>query len=119
MDGHQLEPLVERWFEAWQTGDYRSIPVTDGFAHTSPFGTVEGKTSYLRLVEANEGQFLGFAFDLHDQVHARGVSCVRYTARKGDFRLDASEWFFGTAAGIERIVSYYNLGGPASYPDGR
>jgi limonene-1,2-epoxide hydrolase len=115
MDDADLRSLVARWFEAWETGDYRAIPVTDDFTHTSPFGTVDGKAAYLSLVESNEDQFLGFTFDVHDEVHADGAACVRYTARKGDFSLEASEWFFGTVAGIDRIVSYYNLGGPASY----
>ena len=109
-----LEVHVRAWFGAWQEGNYREIPVTDDFTHISPFGTVEGKAAYLELVEANLDSFLGFHFTIHDELHGDSVACVRYTAHKGEFSLDASEWFFGTDAGIDEIVSYYNVG-EASY----
>ena len=111
-----MKELIDGWFEAWESGNYRAIPVTDHFTHTSPFGTVEGKAEYLALVEANEDSFLGFRFEIHDQLHGDGVACVRYTARKGDFSLDASEWFLGGDHGIETIISYYNVG-DVSYED--
>ena len=111
-----LETQVRQWFAGWEAGEYRTLPITDGFAHTSPFGVVEGKDAYLALVEANEDSFLGFRFVIHDELYAAGSACVRYTASKGEISLDASEWFFGTDAGIDRIISYYNVG-DASYDD--
>lgn len=113
----ELRDLVHAWFEKWEEGSYREIPVTDDFTHTSPFGTVSGKDRYLRLVAANEDQFLGHRFELHDEVYDRGKACVRYTSRSGDFSLDVSEWFFGDENGIAQIVSYYHLGESPAYPD--
>lgn len=111
------EDLVRAWFENWEDGDFRAIPVTDDFEHISPFGTISGRQEYLDVVEANQDQFLGFRFDIHDEIYDDGKACVRYTARKGEFSLDASEWFFGDKTGIQRIISYYNVGGDVSYQD--
>lgn len=109
-----MEGLVRAWFERWEEGEYRSIPVTADFTHTSPFGTVEGRDAYLGLVAANEDSFLGFRFELHDELYGEDVACVRYTAVKDEHSLDVSEWFFGGEDGISKIVSYYNVG-EASY----
>jgi len=92
--------------KGWEAGDYRSLPLAEGFTHTSPFGVVEGQGAYPALVEANEGAFLESAFGIHDALYGDGVASVRYTARKGDFALEAGEWFWGSAGEItgDRLV---------------
>lgn len=106
-----LRDLVSRWFELWEAGDYRELPLGAGFTHVSPFGTVEGRDRYLGIVSANEQQFLGYRFEIHDRLDGADASCVRYTALSEDGPvLEATEWFFGDGAGIDRIVSYYNVG---------
>lgn len=110
-----MREVVERWFRSWEEGNYREIPVSDGFRHTSPFGTTVGKTNYLEIVEANASQFLGFHFEIHEAIYEEGRACVRYTARKGEFSLDVSEWFYGDGEQIDEILSYYHLGEEADY----
>ena len=110
-----MQHLIHAWFEGWATGEYRSLPLAEGFTHTSPFGVVEGRDAYLALVEANEAAFLGFTFEIHDELYGNGVAAVRYTARKGRITLDAGEFFRGDDSGITAIVSYYDTGGGASY----
>ncbi len=112
----ELRQQVDDWFDAWEGGDFHTIPVADDFVHTSPFGTIEGKTTYLALVAANRGAFLGFSFEIHDAIYEDDRACVRYTARKGEYAMEVSEWFYGGPNGITEIVSYYNVGG-ASYGD--
>jgi hypothetical protein len=105
-----LEDLVTTWFEKWSTGDYRSLPLAREFTHTSPYGTIEGREAYLSIVADNEEQFLGFEFQILDQLYDANKACVRYTARSGDHALEASEWFFGDGEKISSIISYYNIG---------
>ncbi len=105
-----IQDVVRNWFATWERGDFREIPVAEGFRHTSPFGTIEGRDAYLSEVEANQEAFLGFSFEIHDEMYQGSRACVRYTGRKGDFTLSVSEWFYVDGGLIEEIVSYYNIG---------
>ena len=106
-----MEELVTQWFEKWDNGDYRNLPISKNFKHTSPFGTIDGKQTYLDLVKENENKFLGQSFDIHDAIYENDRACVRYTAKQGkDFSLDVSEWYYRKDNLIEEIVSYYHIG---------
>jgi hypothetical protein len=63
-----------------EEGDYRGIPVTEGFTHTSPFATIDGKDRYLSSVAANEDRFLGYRFDIRDELYGADSARVRFTA---------------------------------------
>ncbi len=105
------EQLVKKWFELWSTGDFLNLPVADHFKHTSPFGTIAGKTVYLDLVKENKDKFLGYVFELHDGIYEPNRACVRYTARQGEeFSLDVSEWYYIKDNLIEEIIAYYHIG---------
>jgi hypothetical protein len=105
-----IKQLVDTWFDKWDKGDFQNIPVSDTFRHTSPFGTIDGKEAYLRLVTTNQDKFLGYRFEIHDTLYGADKACVRYTAVQGDFRLDVSEWIYAHGEAIEEIVSYYHIG---------
>ncbi|MHA2055781.1 MAG: nuclear transport factor 2 family protein, partial [Candidatus Hodarchaeales archaeon] len=90
----ELKELVRLWFQKWEEGDIENIPIEENFRHTSPYGIVDGKKSYLSLVEANRDAFLGNHFELHDEIYDQNSACVRYTMRSGDFSMEVSEWFF-------------------------
>ena len=64
-----LKELVRLWFQVWEAGDFENIPVEENFKHTSPYGTIESKKSYLGVVEANKDAFLGGHFDLQDEIY--------------------------------------------------
>lgn len=106
--------LVHDWFEKWRSGDYSSLPLTDDFRHTSPYGTIDGREDYLNLVESNKDKFLGNRFDLHDGIYEEDRACVRYTMRSDGFSMEVSEWFFIAKNRIAEIVSYYNIEGEIS-----
>lgn len=106
----EIKELVHAWFAKWEEGDVQNLPVTDDFRHTSPFGTIDGKEEYLALVEANREKFLGYRFELHDEIYADGKACVRYTAVQGDFSLDVSEWYYAGKDRIASIIAYYHIG---------
>ena len=111
-----LKTLVHTWFEKWESGDFEHIPITDDFKHTSPYGTIEGKETYMDLIRANRDKFLGHTFELHDELYSEDVACVRYTTRNGDFTLQVSEWYYIGAQKhlIKEIVAYYNIEGEIS-----
>lgn len=107
----ELKDLVNIWFDKWDNGDYMNLPISENFKHTSPFGTIDGKKTYLNLVKENEDKFLGQSFDIHDAIYEKDKACVRYTAKQGkDFSLDVSEWYYVKNNLIEKIVAYYHIG---------
>lgn len=104
------EQLVNKWFDCWEHGDFENIPVSDNFSHISPYGIIKTKKSYLALVRLNKDQFLGHDFIIHDILADGDKACVRYTAVKGNFKLDVSEWHYCNENLIEKIVAYYHIG---------
>ena len=109
-----LKKIVKEWFDKWESGDFLNLPITENFKHTSPYGTVNGKTAYISLVEANKDKFLGYRFEIHDEIYENNRACVRYTAIQGDFTVDVSEWHYLSEGLIQEIVSYYNIEGEIS-----
>ncbi len=103
--------LIKKWFSVWEKGDFHNIPVSDTFKHTSPFGTIKGKSVYLDLVESNKDKFLGYCFEIHDGIYGKDNACVRYTAKQGnDYKLDVSEWYYIKDNLIQEIIAYYHIG---------
>jgi hypothetical protein len=106
----QVNKLVHKWFEKWNEGDFYNLPIAENFKHTSPFGTIDGKEAYLKLVEENKDKFLGYHFEIHDEIYDNEKACVRYSAVQGDFRLDVSEWYYTKDNLISEIISHYHIG---------
>lgn len=105
-----LKELIKNWFEKWEEGNFHELPISENFKHTSPFGTINGKKEYINLVEANKEKFLGYRFEIHDEIYDKDKACVRYTAVQGDFNLDVSEWYFVKNDLIEEILANYHIG---------
>ena len=106
-----LKDLVKQWFKKWEKGDFLNLPISDNFKHTSPFGTIDGKQAYTKLVQENKDKFLGYSFKIHDAIYEANKACVRYTAKQGkDFSLDVSEWYYSKDGLIEQIIAYYHIG---------
>jgi len=105
------EVLIKIWFDKWNNGDFINLPITENFEHVSPFGKVQGKEAYLKLVTENKDKFLGYSFKIHDSIFKPESACVRYTANQGlDFTLDVSEWYYIKNNLIEKVVAYYHIG---------
>ncbi len=104
------QQLVHDWFQCWNEGNYHNLPITVNFQHTSPFGKIEGKKSYISLIQKNEDKFLGYTFDIHDALYGDTHACVRYTGSQGEFSLDVSEWYYIKDELIDRIIAYYHIG---------
>lgn len=102
--------IVKKWFDCWKDGHYYDLPITGNFQHTSPFGTINGKDEYLNIVKSNLEKFLGYSFDIKDEIYGNESACVRYKAVQNDFSLDVSEWYYFDNGLIEKIFSYYHIG---------
>lgn len=101
--------LVVNWFEIWQQGNFYDLPLSDNFKHISPYGIIEGKEVYLKLVNDNREKFLGHTFKIHEIIEHEDIACVRYTSSKEGFSLDVSEWHFVDKDLIREVIAYYNI----------
>ena len=106
----EIKDLVKKWFQLWESRDFNALPIAANFKHTSPFGTIDGKKTYLELVEANKDKFLGHRFELHDALYGETKACVRYTTTQDDFSMDVSEWYYVKDNLISEIIAYYHIG---------
>ena len=106
----KAELLVRDWFHKWETGDFLNLPVSEHFKHTSPFGTIEGKENYLDLVRKNEDKFLGYTFNINDEMYEDSKACISYQAVQGDFSLDVSEWHYIEDNVIKEVIAFYHIG---------
>ena len=105
-----LELVIHKWFEKWEQGDFLNLPISKNFKHTSPFGTINSKDQYIALIQENRDKFLGYRFEVLDQVFNKKKACVRYKAIQGDFTLDVSEWCYIKDNSIQEIIAYYHIG---------
>lgn len=48
--------LARTWIECWNEGTPDLIPLAESFTHTSPYGRVEGRETYLDWVKPLAGQ---------------------------------------------------------------
>ena len=107
----KAKDLVLKWFELWESGNFRDLPLSENFKHTSPYGTIQGKKAYLDLVEDNREKFLEHSFEIHDLIDYEKKCCIRYTAHQGSFKLEVSEWHYIENDLINEVVAYYNIQG--------
>lgn len=102
--------VVEKWFDCWESGKLDELPITEGFSHTSPFGTIEPRSKYMEIVTANTDKFLDHKFVIHDAFYAPNKAVVRYTAYQAGQALNVSEWYYFDGELIDRIIADYNIG---------
>ncbi|WP_186756600.1 nuclear transport factor 2 family protein [Echinicola salinicaeni] len=107
----EAQKVSKKWFQLWELGKFRNLPITEDFTHSSPYGIIEGKQAYLNLVEANKDKFLGHRFDIHDSLYCSDKSCIQYTAIQDDFKLEVTEWHYLKDRLIHKIKAYYNIPG--------
>ena len=77
--------IIALWFSCWEKGLIHQPPIADNFIHQSPFGEVEGKEKYINWVNANKDKFLGYRFEIHDEIYAHQKACIHHTERQGSF----------------------------------
>lgn len=109
--------LVRKWFECWEKGNLEELPIAPGFIHISPYGRIEGRDVYLRLVKDNLDKFLGHTFEIHELIGGDSVACCRYTASKDDFKLEVSEWHYMEEEQITKVIAYYDIPREAAHLD--
>jgi SnoaL-like domain len=112
--GAWIEKQARTWILVWNDGDPRTLPLADDFAHTSPYGRIEGRETYLDTVipqaKANVMQLT-----VEDVIAAGGKAVVRYRmAGPSGSATAACDWLEFVDDRIARVWSYYDRSGPRS-----
>ncbi len=96
MSTQDAERLARRWIEGWNAGTPEAIPLADGFVHTSPFGTIEGRDNYLATVKP---------------MAATNVASLKIVRTLGSDR-DAVIWFeMHTPNGVVQVSDWVRVDG--------
>ena len=106
-DSGSAEALARLWIENWSMGDPSPIPLAEDFAHTSPFGRIEGRDAYLSFMEPMIGEAspeLRVLRVLSDGDHA----VIHYQMEVWGEQLDACDWVEVADGRITEIHAFYD-----------
>ena len=107
-----IHPVIKKWFSCWETGNIEELPISDDFSHTSPFGTIEPKERYLKIVKKNRRDFLGNKLTVIKQIKEGENVCVQFDQKNVNTGLEMTvcEWYIVKGDVITEIRSFYNVG---------
>jgi hypothetical protein len=103
--------LVDSWFEAFRQRDISLLKLTEDFVHTSPYGAIEGRETYLDLVRANEEAFFSPKLEILDVIEGGDRFAVRYLVDSNP----ACDCIYVRDGQISEIFSYYHVGKKPSF----
>lgn len=98
--------IADLWFEAFRTKDIAKLQLTEDFVHTSPFGEIKGRETYLDLVRENPEAFFSPKIEILDVVEGGDKFAVRYLMNGNP----ACDCIYVRDGQIAEIFSYYHLG---------
>ena len=99
--------MARLWINLWNEGDPDSIPLAEGFTHTSPFGRVEGRQKYLDWVKPLARGTAGGLRVL--RTLARGdEATIHYEIRTPSGVVPACDWIVVSGGQIREIHSFYD-----------
>lgn len=98
--------LAETWFEAFRNKDISTLPLAEDFVHTSPFGAIKGRQTYLDLVNENPKAFFSATIKLIDFIESSDKVAVRYLVDD----MPACDCIYVRNDQISEIFSYYHYG---------
>lgn len=100
--------IAEAWFEAFRGKDLTLLDQTlaADFVHSSPFGEIKGKETYLDLVRQNPEAFFSPTLTILDVIDDGPKVAVRYLVNDNP----ACDCIYVRDGRITKIFSYYHYG---------
>ncbi|MDX1418192.1 MAG: nuclear transport factor 2 family protein [Candidatus Promineifilaceae bacterium] len=103
--------VVDDWFNAFRERDISKLKLAEDFVHTSPFGEVKGRETYLDLVRANEEAFFSQPIEIFDVIDGGDRFAVRYDVGG----MQACDCIYIRGGEIAEIYAYYHVGKKPTY----
>lgn len=101
------EEWARTWLHAWNTHDLNLLRLTPGFVHTSPFGRIEGKEEYLRIVEPMSRKSVN-RITVRDVIGSDDRAAITYLVETPKGTVEACDWIFVENGRIREVNSYYD-----------
>jgi hypothetical protein len=98
--------IVDDWFDAFRQRDISKLKLAEDFVHTSPYGQIKGRQTYLNLVKENEEAFFSPKLDILDIFECGPKYAVRYLVNGNP----ACDCIYVRDGQISKIFSYYHVG---------
>ena len=98
--------LVDGWFDAFRERDISKLQLAEDFVHTSPFGEMRGRQTYLDLVAAHPEAFFSPIIEILDVFESGDKFAVRYLVDGNS----ACDCIYVQNGLISKIHSYYHYG---------
>ncbi len=112
MQAIQIDPVVQKWFDCWNSGQVDDLPIVEDFKHTSPFGTIKSKQTYLDIVSKNKADFLGNELTVLNHIKQDNQVCVQFQQynKVTGLSMVVCECYVLADELIKSIRSFYNVG---------
>lgn len=99
--------LARAWIEAWNAGAPEGIPMTEGFTHTSPFGRIAGRETYLEWMQPMTGEG-AVPLRIHRIIGDGRDAVVHYEIQHSSGPVQACDWLVTDGDQISEIHSFYD-----------
>ena len=105
--GDSPADIARTWLKAWDTGDLSLLALTEDFVHTSPFGRIEGREEYMRVVEPMSGDST-VGITVRRVMEDEDQAVIAYELETTAGKVDVCEWIFVEGGRIREINAYYD-----------
>lgn len=104
---HEAERLARAWIQGWIDGKPDDIPLADDFVHSSPFGTVRGRETYLEWVKPMAEKSVA-GITIRDVIGAEGRAAITFDLETPAGIVPSCDWVFVADGTIREVNSYYD-----------
>ena len=106
-DRTKAERLAESWIQGWIEGRPDEIPLADDFVHTSPFGTIAGRETYLERIKPASEQNVA-SLTILKTLGSNSEAVVRFDMATPHGTIPCVDWVTVQDDVITRIHSFYD-----------
>jgi hypothetical protein len=105
--------VVDVWFDAFREKDISKPKLAEDFAHSSPFGEIKGRKTYLDMVRENEEAFFSLTLEILDVFEDGNKFAGQYLVNGNP----ACDCIYLRDGQISKIYSYNHVGEKPSLYD--
>jgi hypothetical protein len=109
-DKIDAETLARTWIECWNQGTPDLIPLAEHFTHTSPYGRVEGRRTYLDWVKPLAKQNVTHLNILRTLSNAN-EAVIHFEMQTPNGLIQVCDWVVVESGEIKEIHSFYDATG--------
>ena len=106
-ESQSAEDLARVWIERWNEGAPDLIPLAEDFTHTSPFGRVQGRQTYLDWVKPLAAQNVTELRIVRTLAHGNAAA-IHFEMQTPKGLVQVCDWVVVEDGRIKEIHSFYD-----------